>query len=187
MFSTTPPPGWYPDPSGAPGQRYFDGQQWTYQAPPQSPPQQLVVINNTVSAPTPFVISAGPNHALHLVLTLLTCGMWLPVWLIVAIASPSRTSVAGRPSSNTALIIAAVFGGLFLVGAAMSHPAVFVGLVMLAGLGFFGYRAYGRANERRAEQASIAARADGQHQAFMSGEPWGTYGRYPPMPPPHPR
>jgi hypothetical protein len=23
------PPGWYPDPSGAPGQRYFDGRDWT--------------------------------------------------------------------------------------------------------------------------------------------------------------
>jgi hypothetical protein len=21
--------GWYPDPSGAPGQRYYDGEQWT--------------------------------------------------------------------------------------------------------------------------------------------------------------
>ena len=30
----SPPPGWYPDPSGAPGQRYFDGQQWTTHAPP---------------------------------------------------------------------------------------------------------------------------------------------------------
>ncbi|QRY43121.1 DUF4352 domain-containing protein [Mycolicibacterium boenickei] len=25
---TTPAPGWYPDPSGAPGQRYWDGTQW---------------------------------------------------------------------------------------------------------------------------------------------------------------
>ena len=24
-----PPPGWYADPSGAPGQRYFDGREWT--------------------------------------------------------------------------------------------------------------------------------------------------------------
>lgn len=24
-----PPPGWYPDPSGKPGQRYFDGTNWT--------------------------------------------------------------------------------------------------------------------------------------------------------------
>ena len=28
------------------------------------------------------------NHALHLVLTLLTAGLWLPVWIILAIANP---------------------------------------------------------------------------------------------------
>jgi Protein of unknown function (DUF2510) len=30
---TAPQPGWYPDPSGASGQRYWDGQQWTHVAP----------------------------------------------------------------------------------------------------------------------------------------------------------
>jgi len=30
---TAPQPGWHPDPSGAPGQRYWDGQQWTEVAP----------------------------------------------------------------------------------------------------------------------------------------------------------
>jgi hypothetical protein len=36
------PPGWYPDPSGSPGQRYFDGTtwtQWTYAADQGSTPQ----------------------------------------------------------------------------------------------------------------------------------------------------
>ena len=28
MGAPSPTPGWYPDPSGAPGQRYWDGQQW---------------------------------------------------------------------------------------------------------------------------------------------------------------
>jgi hypothetical protein len=31
--SSTPLRGWYPDPSGAPRQRYWDGQQWTAHAP----------------------------------------------------------------------------------------------------------------------------------------------------------
>lgn len=29
MTTPLPPPGWYPDPSGAPGLRYFDGRDWT--------------------------------------------------------------------------------------------------------------------------------------------------------------
>ena len=38
--STTspPPPGWYPDPSGAPGQRYWDGTAWHTAAPQQQKP-----------------------------------------------------------------------------------------------------------------------------------------------------
>lgn len=28
MTTPQPAPGWYPDPSGRPGQRYWDGQQW---------------------------------------------------------------------------------------------------------------------------------------------------------------
>jgi hypothetical protein len=28
MTSQQPAPGWYPDPGGGPGQRYWDGQQW---------------------------------------------------------------------------------------------------------------------------------------------------------------
>ena len=82
----TPPAGWYPDPSGGPGQRYFDGHEWTVMAPPPPPPPSVVINNNnTVGSPYPLVISTGPNHALHLVLTVLTCGMWLPIWLLVTI------------------------------------------------------------------------------------------------------
>jgi hypothetical protein len=34
----TPLPGWYRDPSGGPGVRYWDGQDWTIVAPPGTPP-----------------------------------------------------------------------------------------------------------------------------------------------------
>jgi hypothetical protein len=39
---TSPPqpePGWYPDPSGGPGQRYWDGRQWQAFPPPVPVPQ----------------------------------------------------------------------------------------------------------------------------------------------------
>jgi hypothetical protein len=28
-------------------------------------------------------VRPGVNHGLHLVLTLLTCGMWAPIWIIL--------------------------------------------------------------------------------------------------------
>lgn len=37
MTSPQPAPGWYPDPSGAPGQQYWDGQQWQGQGAPAVP------------------------------------------------------------------------------------------------------------------------------------------------------
>ncbi|MFZ0904944.1 MAG: NINE protein [Mycobacterium sp.] len=35
MTSPQSAPGWYPDPSGGPGQRYWDGQQWQAAGAPQ--------------------------------------------------------------------------------------------------------------------------------------------------------
>jgi hypothetical protein len=44
MPAPTPPPGWYPDPSRAPGQRYFDGNNRTDQrsAPQALPPKSAI-------------------------------------------------------------------------------------------------------------------------------------------------
>ena len=38
-MTSLPPAGWYPNPSGAPGQRYFDGRDWTahHRASPRQP------------------------------------------------------------------------------------------------------------------------------------------------------
>jgi Protein of unknown function (DUF2510) len=180
MTSPMSRPGWYPDPSGTPGQRYWDGRQWTHHAPPPS-----IVINNTVGVPAPVIIASGPNHALHLILTLLTCGLWLPVWLIVAVVGHSRVRVAGQ-SSNTPLVVGAVIGGLVLLGLAVEHPVALIPLAVLAVLGYLGYQRYERALERRAEQERLAARADAENQAFMSGDPSAMYGQYPPpFPPPY--
>ena len=109
-MASLPPAGWYPNPSGAPGQRYFDGRDWTAHhrsAPPTSmpvPPQpmHLPVPTHPVPMPTTVVVT-GPNHALHAVLTLLTfwaCGGWAWIWLIVALSNRRRVHVishAPRP------------------------------------------------------------------------------------------
>jgi len=170
----TPQPGWYPDPSGGPGQRYFDGHQWTITAPPS------IIINN-------FAAPAGrPNTALHLALTVFTCGMWLPVWLIIALVDNQQARAVGRPSRSSPVLITvlAAVGGVYLIGLATASLQVFLSLLAAATLGFLGYLAYQRAAGRRAEDASIASRADAQHRAYMSGDSFGLYGRYPPVQPP---
>lgn len=102
----TIPAGWYPDPDnhdgfrygGVPSMRYFDGVQWTENRAPmprrqqQQPAQQQPIIVNQQFAPqAPMVVyTGGTNHGLHLVLSLLTCGAWLPVWLIIVIVNGGR-------------------------------------------------------------------------------------------------
>lgn len=103
----TVPAGWYPDPDnhsgfrfgGVPSMRYFDGVQWTENRAPmqrrQPPPpqgQQPIIVNQQFApqAPPVVVYNGGTNHGLHLVLTLLTCGMWLPVWIIIVIVNGGR-------------------------------------------------------------------------------------------------
>ncbi|CAA79411.1 Hypothetical Protein PBI_L5_35 [Fromanvirus L5] len=41
--------------------------------------------------PQPTVMPVRTNHAMHLLLSLITCGMWLPVWVIMAMINSGRT------------------------------------------------------------------------------------------------
>lgn len=101
----TVPAGWYPDPEntggyrygGAPSLRYFDGEQWTeHRAPMQRSQQrqpyaqQPIYVQQNVVAP-PVVVNGGSSSmaGLHLLLTILTCGLWLPVWIIIEIVQAS--------------------------------------------------------------------------------------------------
>jgi threonine/homoserine/homoserine lactone efflux protein len=172
-----PQPGWYPDPSGGPGQRYFDGNQWTIGAPP--PPS--IIINNNIVAPP-----SGPNTALHLALTVFTCGMWLPVWLMIALVDNRQARTVGQPSRTNPVLIAVVaaVAGVYLVGLATADFPVLLSLLAVAILGYLGYMAYQRAADRRAEDARIAGRAEAQNRAYMSGDSSGFYGQYPPVQPP---
>lgn len=81
-------PGWYNDGTGQ--QRWWDGQQWTnhyaHQAThaPQliQTPQQTVVVQRQKMYKT--------SHGFHLVMSLITLGLWLPVWLIVGLYNASK-------------------------------------------------------------------------------------------------
>lgn len=197
MSQPAPPAGWYPDPSGVPGQRYWDGQKWGPKAPEWQQPQVVIHNTNTVATPAPVYFNAGPNHALHLILTLLTCGIWLPVWIIVSIVDAASTSgprVAGQPSAggnssdtrDATKVVAVVGGALILVWIGSSHPSMLILFAVLAVGGFFGYRYWRREEDRHAEEGRIAARADAEYRASLRGDPAGTYGQYPPPPLPEP-
>ncbi|MFY9337439.1 MAG: DUF2510 domain-containing protein [Mycobacterium sp.] len=101
------PAGWYPDPDnhngfrygGVPSMRYFDGAQWTENRAPmqrrqtqQQPSAQPIIVNQQFAPQTPHVVvyNSGTNHGLHLLLTLLTCGLWLPIWIIMVIVNGGR-------------------------------------------------------------------------------------------------
>ncbi|AXC35140.1 hypothetical protein SEA_PHRANNY_35 [Mycobacterium phage Phranny] len=90
MTQPQPAPGWYPDPNGAPGQRYFDGTEWTshtQQAPPAHVPQPVAVLPKKT------------NHGLHLLLSILTFwffGGWIWVWIFVAISNHNKTQTIYR-------------------------------------------------------------------------------------------
>lgn len=190
----TPAPGWYPDPAGQPGQRYHDGYRWTTHFVPAAP-----------IAPAPQAIAVavanggGANHALHLVLTLFTCGLWLPIWIIAAIfggGGGSSVAVGAngamvRTGNRRPLAVAAVFGGLFLMGLSAQHPWLIVVLVVLAiaaGAGFWALKAAQvRDEQQRREQFQrdmIAHRAEREDRFYQQGDPRGVYGQY--LPPDFP-
>ena len=100
-MSSQPPAGWYPNPSGAPGQRYFDGRDWTAHHR-STPPAPTPLPPGPMQPPPPAVpmsasvVVTGPNHALHAVLTLLTfwaCGGWAWIWLVVALSNRRRVHI----------------------------------------------------------------------------------------------
>ena len=61
-----------------------------YPQPYMYPPQQMqtVFVNNNGGRRV--------NHVLHLVLTILTAGLWLPIWIILAIAIECRDNRRAR-------------------------------------------------------------------------------------------
>ncbi len=48
---------------------------------------------------TRLFTKAGPSHILHLLLSVFTVGLWLPVWLIIVVLGafqPYRCTVCGK-------------------------------------------------------------------------------------------
>lgn len=103
---TTPNAGWYDDGSGR--QRWWDGSQWTDQYQPSATPAPptpgaSVRGQQALAQAVAWEVSRGaraefqsennasllkgkkPNHVLHLILSLITAGLWLIVWLVLVL------------------------------------------------------------------------------------------------------
>jgi hypothetical protein len=190
--------GWFPDPTGQPGQRYYDGQRWTQHfAPPPAPypyAGQPIVQGGCYLPPPPYPPQSvavamsnggGPNHALHAVLTFFTCGMWLPVWILIAIfgnSSRSSVAVAGNGVSvnvganRKPLIVGGVILGWIMLGVTLQHPWLLAVLVPVIGIG--GLVVWLRKDDEKRKR--LAAHAEYEDKLYYEGDPRGTYGRYPP-------
>jgi hypothetical protein len=72
------PAGWYPNGPGI--ERWWTGTQWGEQVRAASP--------TPVTQAPRKAVTWQPNHTshtFHLLMTLFTCGLWLPVWIVVSI------------------------------------------------------------------------------------------------------
>lgn len=84
-----PPPGWYANGPGL--ERWWDGRQWG----PQTRALQVQVPQMPRMAVTRQ--PRRTSHLFHLVMSLITFGLWLPVWALVAILNKvSRDKVVTR-------------------------------------------------------------------------------------------
>lgn len=70
------PPGWYWDTASGLN-RWWDGYAWSnaYQPPVMQQPAPVVVVKS------------GTSHGFHLLMSIITFGLWIPVWIIVTIAN----------------------------------------------------------------------------------------------------
>jgi hypothetical protein len=115
---TTPSaaPGWYPDPSGAPGQRYFDGTQWTdhrsdvptrYRLSNEERADKLdAALTKELAYRRPRRVAYSELRGRRLrqgnpsrctryirifgVVTLLPCGLFVIPWIIIAVSNHER-------------------------------------------------------------------------------------------------
>lgn len=174
---TRPPPsGWPPGPSGTQGNPHWNG---TRHAGGGAAPSTAADDDPVWAAR-----SSGPNHAVHLVLTIGTCGLWLPVWLTVTLLDYRRSRVGPEPgirgivSAHPLLTGIAILAGLVLLLADWKAFLFLTSLIgMVTGLLILAMLAVGSWQRRRQEKAAIAARAIDQDEALLRGdEQWGVFG-----------
>src|ERR1700753_3524762 len=107
MTAALPPAGWYPDPSGARVQRDLDGSAWRpHYASTLSLDQRSEILEEAITSHYPWArvesrtptqavlfLGGGVSGAAHVVLaliTIVTCGLFGIIWLVIAATSPER-------------------------------------------------------------------------------------------------
>ena len=86
--------GWYDDGQGR--QRWWDGVQWTdHLAPTAAAPvvqAQPVYYQQPVPyAVVPYRTVYKTSHGFHLIMSIITLGLWIPVWIILGIMNAARS------------------------------------------------------------------------------------------------
>jgi hypothetical protein len=86
------PPGWYTVADGR--ALWWDGDRWVV-VPPATQTAVVAVTPAALPAQVTTTLTVRTNHLVHLILTVVTLGLWAPIWLAVAIrnARASSTSV----------------------------------------------------------------------------------------------
>jgi len=116
----TTPAGWYPDPSGAPGQRYFDGIDWIEQFQVMAATETMpdTVRMSVLDQAVMYAVTQGgrvesrtqlqgvivygqkTNHVLHAILTIFTCLLWAIVWITKGPGNERREVLQVDPYGN---------------------------------------------------------------------------------------
>ena len=73
-----------------------------------------------------------PNHILHLILSLLTCGLWLIVWLLLSLPSTPRCPHCGSRKTSSRIPRAAPSAALSATGVAAMPRQMSAGWIVVA-------------------------------------------------------
>lgn len=76
------PAGWYDDPTSQGVQRWWDGVAWSDHRAPKPVAAPMVAVYGRRAYKT--------SHGFHLIMSIFTLGLWLPVWLIVGVYNAAK-------------------------------------------------------------------------------------------------
>jgi hypothetical protein len=114
-------PGWYPDPGGSGMQRYFDGTGWAdyrhhlasryLSTDDRAALLDMALTQHILRSPririksraphhAVMVHASGPNHLVHALITLFTCGLWVIAWIPFATQRGHQVSLHVDPYGN---------------------------------------------------------------------------------------